>query len=101
MKKVILEVLSSDYGKTIQVTAFVAFIVGFFIGIYIGTKLDWYYGIGCWWVELKILTSILKVKSLRKLIKSKAAWVSKTVLLKQLYISINKNEKSWKKKACG
>ncbi len=38
---------------------------------------------------------------MRKLVKSKAAWVSETALLKQLYLSINKNEKSWKKKAYG
>jgi transposase-like protein len=38
---------------------------------------------------------------MRKLIKSKAAWVSETALLKQLYLSINKNEKSWKRKAYG
>lgn len=38
---------------------------------------------------------------MRKLLKSKAAWVSETALLKQLYLSINKNEKSWKKKAYG
>ncbi len=38
---------------------------------------------------------------MRKLIKSKAAWVSETALLKQLYLSINKNEKSWKRKAFG
>jgi transposase-like protein len=38
---------------------------------------------------------------MRKLIKSKAAWVSETALLKQLYLSINKNEKSWKRKAHG
>jgi len=38
---------------------------------------------------------------MRKLVKSKAAWVLKTALLKQLYLSINKNEKSWKRKAYG
>lgn len=38
---------------------------------------------------------------MRKLVKSKAAWVSETALLKQLYLSINKNEKSWKRKAYG
>jgi putative transposase len=38
---------------------------------------------------------------MRKLIKSKAAWVSETALLKQLYLSINRNEKSWKRKAHG
>jgi putative transposase len=38
---------------------------------------------------------------MRKLVKSKAAWVSETALLKQLYLSINRNEKSWKRKAYG
>jgi transposase-like protein len=38
---------------------------------------------------------------MRKLVKSKAAWVSETALLKQLYLSINNNEKSWKRKAYG
>ena len=38
---------------------------------------------------------------MRKLIKSKAAWVSETALTKQLFLSINRNEKSWKKKAHG
>lgn len=38
---------------------------------------------------------------MRKLVKSKAAWVSETALLKQLYLSITKNEKSWKRKAYG
>lgn len=38
---------------------------------------------------------------IRKLIKSKAAWVSETALLKQLYLSITQNEKSWKRKAYG
>ena len=38
---------------------------------------------------------------MRKLIKSKAAWVSETALLKQLYLSINRNEKSWKRKVHG
>lgn len=38
---------------------------------------------------------------MRKLVKSKAAWVSETALLKQLYLSINGNEKSWKRKAHG
>ena len=36
---------------------------------------------------------------MRKLIKSKAAWVSETALTKQLYLSLTHNEKSWKKKA--
>lgn len=38
---------------------------------------------------------------MRKLIKSKAAWVSETALLKQIYLSIKKNEKSWKRRAYG
>lgn len=38
---------------------------------------------------------------MRKLIKSKAAWTSQTALLKQLYLSISRNEKSWKRKAFG
>jgi len=38
---------------------------------------------------------------MRKLVKSKAAWVSETALLKQLYLSISRNEKSWKRKAQG
>lgn len=38
---------------------------------------------------------------MRKLVKMKAAWVSETALLKQLYLSINRNEKSWKRKAYG
>jgi len=38
---------------------------------------------------------------MRKLIKSKAAWVSQTALTKQLYLSLMHNEKSWRKKAHG
>jgi putative transposase len=38
---------------------------------------------------------------MRKLVKSKAAWSSETALLKQLFLSITRNEKSWKKKAHG
>lgn len=38
---------------------------------------------------------------MRKLVKSKAAWVSETALLKQLYLSITRNEKSWKRRAFG
>ena len=38
---------------------------------------------------------------MRKLIKSKAAWVSETALTKQLYLSLKHNEKSWRKKAHG
>jgi len=38
---------------------------------------------------------------MRKLIKSKAAWVSQTALSKQLYLSLMQNKKSWKKRAYG
>lgn len=38
---------------------------------------------------------------IRKLIKAKAAWVSDTALIKQLYLSLMHNEKSWKKQAYG
>jgi len=38
---------------------------------------------------------------MRKLIKSKAAWVSQKALTKQLYLSLMHNEKSWRKKAYG
>ena len=38
---------------------------------------------------------------MRKLIKSKAAWVSQTALTKQLYLSLMHNQKSWRKKAYG
>jgi len=38
---------------------------------------------------------------MRKLAKSKAAWVSDTALMKQLYLSINRNENLWKRKAFG
>jgi len=34
----------------------------------------------------------------RKLVKSKAAWASETALIKELYLSMSKNEKSWKKR---
>jgi len=37
----------------------------------------------------------------RKLIKGKAAWVSDTALIKQLYLSLMHNQKSWKKRARG
>jgi putative transposase len=40
-------------------------------------------------------------RTMRKLVKSKAAWVSETALLKQLYLSMIKNEKSWKKRVYG
>ena len=36
---------------------------------------------------------------IRKLIKGKAAWVSDTALIKQLYLALMHNEKSWKKRA--
>ena len=36
---------------------------------------------------------------IRKLIKGKAAWTSETALLKQLYLSLMHNQKSWKRKA--
>ena len=38
---------------------------------------------------------------IRKLIKGKAAWVSDTALMKQIYLSLMHNEKSWKKNARG
>jgi len=38
---------------------------------------------------------------IRKLVKSKAAWVSETALLKQLYLSLMQNTKSWKRRAYG
>ncbi len=38
---------------------------------------------------------------IRKLIKSKAASVSKTAILKQIYLCLIHNEKSWKRKAHG
>jgi len=38
---------------------------------------------------------------LRKLIKGKAAWTSETALIKQLYLSLMHNTKSWKRKALG
>jgi len=38
---------------------------------------------------------------MRKLVKSKAAWVSTTALTKQLYLSLMQNKKSWKRKAYG
>ena len=36
---------------------------------------------------------------MRKLIKSKAAWVSDTALIKQLFMSLMYNEKSWRRRA--
>lgn len=38
---------------------------------------------------------------IRKLIKGKAAWVSETALVKQIYLSLMYNKKSWKRKAHG
>ena len=38
---------------------------------------------------------------MRKLIKSKAAWVSSEALTKQLYLSLMHNQKSWRRKAYG
>jgi len=38
---------------------------------------------------------------MRKLVKSKAAWVSADALTKQLYLSLMHNEKSWRRKAYG
>jgi putative transposase len=38
---------------------------------------------------------------IRKLIKGKAAWVSDTALIKQIYLSLIHNEKSWKRRAYG
>lgn len=36
---------------------------------------------------------------IRKIIKGKAAWVSETALVKQVYLSLMHNEKSWKRRA--
>ena len=38
---------------------------------------------------------------IRKLIKSKSAWVSERALTKQIYLSLMRNKKSWKRKAYG
>lgn len=38
---------------------------------------------------------------IRKLIKGKAAWPSETALMKQVYLSLMHNEKSWRKRAYG
>ena len=38
---------------------------------------------------------------IRKITKGKAAWVSETALMKQIYLSLMQNEKSWKRKAHG
>ena len=38
---------------------------------------------------------------IRKMIKGKAAWVSDTALIKQLYLALMHNEKSWKRRAYG
>jgi putative transposase len=37
----------------------------------------------------------------RKIVKSKAAWVSDQALMKQLFLSLTHNEESWKRKALG
>lgn len=38
---------------------------------------------------------------IRKMIKAKAAWVSDTALIKQLFLSLMHNEKSWRRRAYG
>lgn len=38
---------------------------------------------------------------IRKLIKEKAAWASDTALIKQIYLCLMHNEKSWKRSAFG
>jgi transposase-like protein len=38
---------------------------------------------------------------IRKMIKGKAAWVSDTALIKQMFLTLMHNEKSWKRKAHG
>ena len=38
---------------------------------------------------------------IRKIVKAKAAWVSDKALIKQLYLSLKYNEKSWRRKAYG
>lgn len=38
---------------------------------------------------------------IRKIVKGKAAWVSDTALIKQLYLSLMQNEKSWRRRARG
>ena len=38
---------------------------------------------------------------IRKLIKGKAAWVSDQALMKQLFLALMHNEKSWRRKAYG
>jgi len=38
---------------------------------------------------------------IRKITKGKAAWVSETALMKQIYLSLMQNEKSWRRKAHG
>ncbi len=38
---------------------------------------------------------------IRKIVKGKAAWVSETALIKQIYLSLKYNEKSWKRSANG
>ncbi|MEM8891063.1 MAG: transposase, partial [Bacteroidota bacterium] len=36
---------------------------------------------------------------LRKVVKSKGAWISERALIKQLYLALMQNQKSWKRKA--
>ncbi|HSQ84426.1 MAG TPA: IS256 family transposase [Desulfobacterales bacterium] len=38
---------------------------------------------------------------IRKMVKGKAAWVSDTALMKQLYLTLMHNEKSWRRRAYG
>lgn len=38
---------------------------------------------------------------IRKIVKGKAAWVSDTALIKQIYLSLMHNEKSWRRQAYG
>lgn len=38
---------------------------------------------------------------IRKLVKAKAAWVSDTALIKQIYLAVMHNEKSWRRRARG
>jgi len=38
---------------------------------------------------------------IRKLIKGKAAWTSDTALIKQIYLCLMHNQKSWKRSAYG
>jgi transposase-like protein len=38
-------------------------------------------------------------RMIRKVTKSKGAWISEKALIKQLYLTLMQSEKSWKKKA--